>query len=154
VTLVKKSSDPRRLKEAWTIGYEGRTVDQFMHTLLQSGIEQVVDVRQRPFSRKSGFSKNALSRELMKTGILYQHIPELGTPPTLRKKMKNGGSLQRLLEGYTRHLSKNERAYESLSSLIESKASAIMCFERDYTACHRQVLAEKLERDGFRVMHL
>jgi len=37
---------------------------------------------------------------------------------------------------------------------IRSRASAILCFERDYAACHRQVLAEKLESDGFHVMHL
>jgi len=151
---VKKSSVPRQPKKAWTIGYEGRTIDQFMQMLLQSGIKQVVDVRERPISRKNGFSKGTLSRELWNQTILYHHIPELGTPPVLRKKMKNGGSLQRLLEGYTRHLGKNERAYKLLSSLIESRASAILCFERDYTACHRQVLAERLERDGFRVMHL
>jgi uncharacterized protein (DUF488 family) len=154
VTLVKKSSDPRRLKEAWTIGYEGRTVDQFMHTLLQSGIEQVVDVRERPISRKNGFSKGALSQELWNQTILYHHIPELGTPSALRKKMKNGGSLERLLEGYARHLDKNERAYELLSTLIETRASAILCFERDYTACHRQILAKRLEMDGFHIMHL
>jgi len=154
VTLVKKSSDPRRQKEAWTIGYEGRTIDQFMQMLRQSGIEQVVDVRERPFSRKNGFSKGALSQELRKQTILYHRIPELGTPPALRKKMKNGGSLERLLEGYTRHLGKNGQAYRLLSTLIETRASAILCFEKDYTACHRQILAKRLEMDGFHIMHL
>jgi uncharacterized protein (DUF488 family) len=151
---VKKSSSPRRLKKAWTIGYEGRTIDQFMHELRQSGIEQVVDVRERPISRKKGFSKGALSQELSSRNLIYHHIPELGTPAELRKKMKGGGLLERLLEGYTRHLDKNVEEYKLLSTLIETKASAIMCFERDYTDCHRQVLAERLEKDGFRVIHL
>jgi len=151
---VKKPAVPKRLKKAWTIGYEGRTVDEFMSILQRSGIKQVVDVRERPFSRKNGFSKGALSQELWNQTILYHHIPELGTPPTLRKKMKNGGSLERLLEGYTRHLGKNEPAYKLLSTLIESRASAILCFERDYTACHRQVLAKRLEKDGIHITHL
>jgi len=151
---VKKSSAPRRLKKAWTIGYEGRTIDQFMHELRQSGIEQVVDVRERPISRKKGFSKGALGQELSNQTILYHHIPELGTPATLRKKMKSGGSLEKLLVGYTRHLDRDGQAYELLRRLIESKASAIMCFERDYTACHRQVLSKRLEEERFRITHL
>ncbi len=151
---MKKVTKVRRPKKTWTIGYEGRTIDQFLGILKESGIKQVIDVRERPFSRKNGFSKGILSDGLWKVMILYHHIPELGTPQALRKSMKNGGSLERLLKGYARHLGENEPAYELLSKLITARASVILCFEKDYTECHRQVLAAKLEADGFQVGHL
>ena len=151
---MKKASSSGRSKKAWTIGYEGRTFDHFLGILRDSGIEQVIDVRQRPLSRKNGYSKTALSQGLGKEAILYRHIRELGTPPSLRSAMKNGGTLKSLLDGYSRHLDKNEGAYRILTSLIQAKTSAILCFEKDYTQCHRQILAERLEKDGLRVMHL
>lgn len=40
----------------FTIGYEGATQDQFIATLRQAGVEQVIDVRAVPMSRKPGFS--------------------------------------------------------------------------------------------------
>ncbi len=125
-----------------------------MLLLRQSGITQVIDVRERAISRKKGFSKDPLGQGLLKEGVLYQHIPELGTPLAVRGARKSGGSLGQLLKEYTRHLGKNEKAYKLLSTLIETKASAILCFERDYANCHRQVLAGKLEKDGFRVTHI
>jgi len=151
---MKRASVSRRSKKVWTIGYEGRAIGQFLRVLRDSGIEQVIDVRQRPLSRKSGYSKMSLSHYLGKAAILYRHIPELGTPPALRIALKKGGTLKSLLDGYSRHLDKNEGAYRILTSLIRAKTSAILCFEKDYTQCHRQVLAERLEKDGFRLMHL
>ncbi len=65
--------------------------------------------------------------------------------------MRNGGSLKRLLMGYVSHLGKNIPAYEILTELVIARALAILCFERGHTGCHRQVLAAKLEAEGFRV---
>ncbi len=150
----KKASKVNRTIRTWTIGYEGRTFDQFLNVLKESRIKQVVDVREKPISRKNGFSKRALSEGLWKEMIVYCHIPQLGTPQALRTSLRNGGSIERLLDGYVRHLGKNAHAYELLRKLVSARASAILCFERDYIACHRQVLAARLEADGFRVGHL
>jgi uncharacterized protein (DUF488 family) len=54
-----------------TIGYEGRTIEEFVGELLAGSVETLIDVRELPLSRKRGFSKRALSTELAAAGIEY-----------------------------------------------------------------------------------
>jgi uncharacterized protein (DUF488 family) len=63
-----------------TIGYEGGTVDAFLRTLREAGVELVLDIRAAPVSRKKGFSKNQLAAHLAHAGIGYRHLRGLGTP--------------------------------------------------------------------------
>jgi uncharacterized protein (DUF488 family) len=44
----------------FTIGYEGRNIDEFVKILQHSHIRRVVDIREIPLSRKRGFSKTKL----------------------------------------------------------------------------------------------
>ena len=46
--------------QIFTVGYEAYTSATFAEMLARSGVEQVVDVRQLPISRKKGFAKNGL----------------------------------------------------------------------------------------------
>src|SRR3546814_18177557 len=48
-------------KHLYTIGYAGQTLEGFLRRLKQVGVLTVVDVRELPLSRKSGFSKRALA---------------------------------------------------------------------------------------------
>jgi uncharacterized protein (DUF488 family) len=43
-----------RPKAISTIGYEGGTVDAFLRTLREAGVELVLDIRAAPVSRKKG----------------------------------------------------------------------------------------------------
>ena len=62
----------------FTIGYEGTTMDAFLSTLREAGVEQVIDVRALPLSRRPGFSKNILAATLKNSGIDYIHLKALG----------------------------------------------------------------------------
>src|SRR5437660_547721 len=62
------------------VGYEGRTIDEFVNSLLRQGIQRLVDVRLTPLSRKRGFSKTALGLALEAAGITYEHRSALGNP--------------------------------------------------------------------------
>ena len=55
--------------ELYTVGYEGRTLPQFVRLLREHGITRLVDVRERPASRKPGFSALPLLDALRKVGI-------------------------------------------------------------------------------------
>ena len=62
----------------YTIGYQGRSLEEFLAVLRREGIGCVVDVRRNALSRKPGFSKTALREALAGAGIDYLHLRRLG----------------------------------------------------------------------------
>ena len=73
-----------------TIGYEGKTLDEFIGELKRSGVDMVLDVRAVAASRRPGFSKTALSNALRENGIDYRHFRALGTPAAGREAARKG----------------------------------------------------------------
>jgi uncharacterized protein (DUF488 family) len=47
--------------QVFTIGYEGRDIDEFVICLKDFNITRLIDVRELPLSRKRGFSKSTLA---------------------------------------------------------------------------------------------
>jgi hypothetical protein len=41
----------------FTAGYQGHNIETFLDLLMSHGVEQLIDVRQLPFSRKPDFSQ-------------------------------------------------------------------------------------------------
>ena len=79
--------------ELYTIGYEGINIDDFIKQLKTSGVSKLIDVRDIPFSRKKGFSKEVLKETLEDNNIKYFHFKPLGSPASLRSKLKEDGGL-------------------------------------------------------------
>src|SRR5579859_4710607 len=69
----------------FTIGYEKARLADLVATLTASGVATVIDVRDRPISRRPGFSKNQLAAGLAAAGIRYVGLKALGTPPEGRE---------------------------------------------------------------------
>ena len=132
--------------DLFTVGYEGRTLPQLVRLLQANGITRLVDVRERPASRKKGFSALPLFEALRKAGITYESDPALGNPGEIRLLWKNGG----LAEGKTkyRRLLRNGRRtrLEVLLALAGVDRVCILCYEGDPDACHRAITAEEATR--------
>ena len=84
----------------FTIGYEGFSIEDFIKKLKDSNIQQLIDVRELALSRKNGFSKGILSLKLKEAGILYKHIPELGSPKEIRHQLHQDWDYKRFFEEY------------------------------------------------------
>lgn len=138
----------------WTIGYEGMAVDELLEQLKDHGITQLIDVRKNPISRKAGFSKAALGARLEKEGVVYRHLPDLGSPNDIRNDLRNGGSLDTFFDRYAAYLDSRSQAFDELRGLVMVRPSALMCFEKDHRECHRKVLAERLLEFGLRPLHI
>jgi uncharacterized protein (DUF488 family) len=138
----------------FTIGYEGTTMDAFLTTLRDAGVEQVIDVRALPLSRRPGFSKNILAATLKDSGIGYVHLKALGTPKPGRDAAKKGDwrTMERVYAGQL-HLPEAQAQAAQLRDLAAEKPSALLCFERDPKHCHRTMLLRE-EGEGFEVVDL
>ncbi len=79
----------------YTIGYQFYQVDGLLNFLLLQGIEQLIDTRLNPVSRRYGFHKSTLLALCRKVGIEYVHVPEVGVPSSVdgNIKAKNFGNV-------------------------------------------------------------
>lgn len=144
------------MRPLFTIGYEGRTLDEFLSALRDAGVELLIDVRAVAASRRPGFSKTALAGAVREIGIDYLHLRPLGTPTAGREAARKGriGEMRAI---YDEQLAtpKAEIALQQAEAAALERRAALLCFERDAGCCHRAVVAERLVAEsGFEVRNL
>lgn len=130
-----------------TIGYEGRTLENYLNYLLRDGVTLLCDVRRNPLSRKYGFSKGTLGNACVGVGIRYEHLPELGIASEERRELKSQADYDALFADYERSsLPQQGAALALIRGWIEGgQRVALTCFERLPHQCHRHCVAEALE---------
>ncbi len=136
----------RRGPAICTIGYEKRTPDEFVDALRTAGVEQLIDIRQLPLSRRKGFSKTPLAAILAGVDIAYVHLRNAGNP--FRHFDDN------ILALYAGHLQSSPEIVDEVLEVATAKRSALMCLERDHAQCHRSVLSAALMRRGATIENL
>lgn len=132
----------------FTIGYEGATVAEFISALQNAGVERVIDVRALPNSRRPGFSKTPLRNVLAEAGIDYVHLRALGTPAEGRAAARAGRieDLQRIYAGQL-ELPEAMAAGAQMVEMAKEKPSALLCYEREPSGCHRSLLLQAVAPD-------
>lgn len=137
-----------RLPSLLTVGYENADLDAFFDTLAQNGVTLLVDTRERAQSRRRGYSKTALAGALRERGIEYRHLRALGTPPALRKEYRLSHDFAVLTRGYHAHLATQGEALDELGALSAGHRACLLCYEADPGACHRSLIAARLQELG------
>ena len=130
----------------FTIGYEGKDIEEYVQVLEENMVKVVVDVRRNPISRKYGFSKTRMREMLASEGIDYMHLPKLGIESVRRRSLKTRADYNALFLWYENEvLDKEEVALGEIIELISlDKRVALTCFEADPTFCHRSKISEKI----------
>ena len=130
--------------EVLSIGYEGHTPDTFVQELAARGVRRLIDVRALPLSRKKGFSKNPLRAMLEERGIEYVHCQAAGNPFREKKAAS--------LPIYEAHLAEHpEIIQEFAAHLRAGERTAVLCYERDESQCHRSVLLRAVADAGWKI---
>lgn len=129
----------------FTIGYEGATQAELVTALVEAGVRLLADVRAVPLSRRPGFSKNILAAGLREAGIDYAGFKALGTPPEGREAARKGNHA-RLAAIYAGQLDLPEAIVqaEQLKEAAAERPTALLCFERDPSGCHRSLLIDAI----------
>lgn len=126
----------------FTAGYEGLSIDAFLHLLIECGIERLIDVRRNPIARRFGFHKSTLSRLLGHVQIEYVHVPELGIASSLRQNLKTDQDYEQLFDDYeSTTLAEERAAIAYVSELVAERPSVLVCMESSHEYCHRSRLA-------------
>ena len=143
-------------KPLYTIGYEKARLADVVATLAAAGVATLIDVRDRPISRRPGFSKRQLAASLEEAGIRYVGLRPLGTPPEGREAGRRR-QWDRFWAIVNDKLSTAdaELALSQAAEIAADSASCLLCYEADWRGCHRRRIAEIIhERSGAKVEHL
>lgn len=136
---------PTRL---YTFGYEGLDIDAFIAKLRANGVQTIVDVRELPLSRKKGFSKTAFSVALSQAGIAYLHSPALGCPKPIRDRYRADQDWAAYTRDFLAYIDTQDAPVRELVKLSKGTTACLVCFEADYTMCHRTYVARAAARLG------
>jgi uncharacterized protein (DUF488 family) len=152
-----------------TVGVYGFDRDSFLGTLGDAGVDLVLDVRQRRGVRGSQYAwANAqrLQAALAEAGIGYSHLKELAPTTDLRElqyredaRLGEGKRSRTLLAPeYVRRYTEEVLDRVDLDPIVRwigASSATLLCVERDPEACHRSLIAARLEEEyGFEVEHL
>jgi len=136
------------LSTLYTIGYQGHTIESFLELLHAHHIEQVLDIRRRPYSRKPGFSRRRLSEELQRANIAYDHLVDLGTPPPLLDEVRSTRDYDTFFHAFEHYLQSQPAALNEALQHAQQRRSALLCLETLPTQCHRSSVATMLARQA------
>jgi uncharacterized protein (DUF488 family) len=136
----------------FTLGYERRSLAEYLAILKENRIQVVVDVRDVAWSHKPGFSEKPLAEGLKRAGIEYRRAEFAGNPKWLRAVADD---LAEMLELYRWYLTEFDEVIPAFRALVREETGAgkricLTCFERNPAECHRSIL---LEMAGYRHVH-
>src|SRR5438067_2560733 len=143
-----------------TVGVYESSLNDFLETLRRYQVALLVDVRQRRGVRGREYAwANSLRLQaaLARAGIQYRHVPELAPTTELRQlqyreddRLRVGKrSRVELADEYRRRYLHEVLDQVDLGAILgslpEDATSALLCVERDARACHRSLIAARLQ---------
>ena len=154
-----------------TIGVYGSDEVTFFGALQQAQVDTFCDIRWRRGMRGKEYAfvnSKRLQKRLGELGIRYLHMRDVAPEPELRKGQdkadKAEGTAKRkrtalgevFVEGYRRERLTDFDGRKFIEQFgPDAKVVALFCVEREPAACHRSLLAERLQKDaGVDVEHL
>ena len=141
----------------WTLGHSTLTLADFVERLRGHQVQQVVDVRSLPGSRRyPHFDKQALGPALRNRRIQYRHVVALGGRRRPTGEATNAGWRNASFRGYADYMGTEAfaQALEQLLICATKRRVALLCAEAVYWRCHRSMIADALVVRGHDVVHI
>jgi uncharacterized protein (DUF488 family) len=132
-------------RSLFTIGFAGKTAEEFFALLSQAGVKKLIDIRQNRGGQLSGFAKHPdLSFFLRKiAGIAYQHEPLLAPPAELLKSYRKTKDWQAYEINFLAVI-KDRGVPAILDNASWPSNVALLCSEAGPEKCHRRLVADLL----------
>ncbi len=139
----------------YSIGHGNKSMDVFIEELLAFGIEYLLDIRTKPYSKwNPQFNLTSLEREIKKRGLGYVFMGDsLGGLPNDRGCYDSSGKVVYDI------LKEKDFFKQGLDRLMTAGTKgvklALMCSEARPEECHRsKLIGEELRRHGISLNHI
>jgi uncharacterized protein (DUF488 family) len=126
-----------------TIGFAGKTAEEFFALLAEAGVQRLIDVRENRVGQLSGFAKFPdLSFFLDKIGhIPYSYEPRFAPSPEIREAYRSTKDWPQYQASFLQLMRDRDVAH-SLESFDPKETAALLCSEPGPEKCHRRLVAE------------
>ena len=138
----------------FSIGHGNKTFELFMNELLSFGIQYLIDIRSKPYSKwNPAFSQEQLKSNLKDSPVVYVYMGDvLGGLPSDRDCYTNDHV------DYEK-LSKKQFFIDGLNRIVTANTKklnvALMCSESDPAMCHRsKLIGQELLKLGINMHHI
>ena len=142
----------------FTIGFTGKTAQEFFGILQSSGAAYLLDTRLNNTSQLAGFTKKGsieyFTRRL--TDLEYVEAPLLAPEDGMLKQYRSDGDWPAYEVAYLKLISQRNVA-EELDERLFQNGAILLCSERTAEQCHRRLAAEFLKRTRYgdaEIVHL
>ena len=155
----------------FTIGVYGSTEQEYFQKLIDNNIDTFCDIRQRRGVRGAKYAfvnSNRLQEKLKELNIKYAHFKELAPTTEIRELQKEADKKENVLKRDRNKLGKiftiayknkilNNFDFDTFLEELENVNASnvvLFCVEEKPEACHRSLVAEKLNKLGYKIKHL
>ncbi len=138
----------------FTIGFKGRSAENFFRTLKNTGVQKLIDVRRKNASQLAGFTKGPDLQYFLQEcfNIAYEHIPEFGPSEELLKeyqtrlgeKKKDDAAWACYVEKFGNEVLSQVTIERFQKATVGCESVCLLCSEQNSERCHRRLLAEYL----------
>ena len=153
------------IPEFITIGVYGFAESQFFQALQDAGVDLLCDIRQRRGVRGSTYAfanSQRLQARLAELGIGYIHRKDLAPTKSVRERQKAADKSSKtakrqrstlspeFIAAYQQEILDGFDSEQFVADLgPDTQVVALLCVEREPAACHRLLVAKRLENDLF-----
>jgi uncharacterized protein (DUF488 family) len=142
----------------YTIGFAGKSAEEFFGKLQSAGVRRLIDVRLNNVSQLAGFTKKKDLEYFLRAiaGIEYAHYQDLAPTSDILDRFKKKGEMN--WDEYERLFNTllQQRRPEDHHRPGEFDNACMLCSEATAENCHRRLVAEHLGREwgNVNVIHL
>jgi len=142
----------------YTIGFTGKSAEEFFTLLKKAGIKILLDIRLNNVSQLAGFTKGKDLSYFVRAILdgQYYHIAELAPTKELLKKYQADEDWQSYEKEFLALLEKRNVETRIKTELLKGP-TVLLCSEKTAEKCHRRLAAEYLQKKlmpDYRVEHL
>jgi len=147
------------LLKVYTIGFAGKSAEQFFETLKRHRIVRLLDIRIHNKSQLAGFTKQKDLQYFLKVicGAEYVHLPLLAPTEELLKAYQKKAIDWYQYEREFLDLMRARQVENLVSLETFREPTVLLCSEPTAERCHRRLVAEYLREkwgNGMHIIHL
>ena len=132
------------MQTIYTIGVNGKNLEQFVRLLQRAGVDAVLDIRLRNTSQLAGYAKKDDLSFLLSEGfgIHYEHQPELAPTSEILDGYKATADWEAYQAAFLMLLADRNAVAVGRDLLLRYQRPCLLCAEPTPDRCHRRLVAE------------